>query len=446
MSKRPNILLLFGEQHRGDCLSCAGHPVLMTPNLDWIGAGTRFSCAYSTAPVCVPARRSLISGQRPSTHGTCNNSLPPWDPAHTVASVLRDNGYQTAWIGRSMHQHPVRRAFGFEEYVLMDHRAKDDYDEFLRLNMPEGGGGYYGSGVMHNDWTARPFHLPDNLHHTNWTIHEAQKFLDRRDPSRPFFMTVSFLASHPPLIPPACYFDRYIRTGVPSPVIGDWAERPPAHEIGVGTCSQTVDLQGEALLSCRAGYYGLINHLDDQIRRLINGIDGGVNPNDTVIIYTADHGEMLGDHYLWAKSVPFEGSAHIPMLIRGTPELGLPQYQVCDAPVCLEDLMPTLLDILDIPVPDSVEGSSLLPLLRGEKTEWRDGVMIENKTGWSGNKMSSRCLTDGKEKYILFEDGREMFFDLSTDPQELHDLSRNPGMSKKLQEWRKRLELKPSLS
>ncbi|MHC4886271.1 MAG: sulfatase-like hydrolase/transferase [Planctomycetota bacterium] len=439
MPAQPNILLLLGEQHRGDCLSGAGHPVLLTPTLDWIGAGTRFSAAYSTGPVCVPARRSLISGQSPQTHGTVNNALPDWDPVHTLASTLGEAGYQTAWVGRSMHQKPVDNPMGFDEYIYMDHRAEDHYDAYLKRNMPEGYGGYYGSGVMHNDWTARPFHMPENLHHTNWTVHEAQQFLDRRDPAKPFFLVVSFLAAHPPLIPPACYFDRYIRTGVPDPVIGDWAEPPAQHTVGVGATGRQVDLTGEALLSARAGYYGLINHMDDQIRRLVNGVDGGVPMNDTAVIYTADHGEMLGDHYQWRKSVPFEGSAHIPMLIRGPSAMNLPAHQVCDAPACLEDIMPTVLEMAGVPIPETVEGHSLLPLLRGETPEWRDAVHIQTGDGGPGALGNAHCLTDGREKYIRYDAGGELFFDLMHDPEERHNALHDPGMEGRIDGWRERL-------
>jgi arylsulfatase A-like enzyme len=201
-----------------------------------------------------------------------------------------------------------------------------------------------------------------------------------------------------------------------------------------------VDLRGEALLSCRAGYYGLINHMDDQIRRLINGIDGGVSLRDTVIIYAADHGEMLGDHHLFGKCVPFEGAAHIPMLIRGTPAMGLPAHQVCDAPVCLEDIMPTVLDLVGIRSPEGLDGRSLLPFLRGETQPWRDAVMIENETARPGNKMTSRCLTDGKSKYVRYEDDRELFFDLTADPQELVNLADHSEAAERIADWRRKMD------
>ena len=439
MSKQqPNVLILFAEQHRGDCLSSAGHPALLTPNMDHIGGdGTRFTSAYSTCPVCVPARRSLISGQYPFTHGARTNVVTEWDIEHTLPHELHANGYQTAWIGRSMHQHPVQKKFGWETVIHHDHRAQgkeNAYRSFLDRQLPEGGAYYPGSGVMHNDWTARSFHLPEHLHATNWTIHEAQKFLDTRDTTRPYCMVVSFLAAHPPLIPPAFYMDRYLRTGVPDPAIGDWAQPPPNGGIGLGVSASKVDLKGEALLSCRAGYYGLINHLDDQIRRLMNGVMFGVDLKNTIIIYTADHGEMLGDHYLWRKSVPYEGSAHIPMLMRTPPSFELPKDQVLDHPVSLEDIMPTVLELTGTPVPDTVEGASLVPLLKGEnRASWREFTHIECAP-------HHHTLTDGKEKFIWFaQDGREQFFRLGDDPLECHDLIAKPEEAERIALWRQRL-------
>lgn len=364
-----------------------------------------------------------------------------WEIHNTLAQVLGDSGYETAWVGRSMHQTPVQKRFGFEYMVYSDHRdTNNPYDEFLRRNMTEGETVYHGSGVMHNDYTARSFHLREALHATNWTVSEAQKFLRGRDTSRPFCMVVSFLAAHPPLIPPAFYLDRYLRTGVPDPAIGDWAERPVTPGYSAGVDSHKVDLTGEMLLSCRAGYYGLINHLDDQIRRLLNPVIGEVPMDDTVVMYTADHGEMLGDHYFFRKSTPYQGAVHIPMLLRVPPGFGFPKGNVVDRPVCLEDVMPTMLELAGVPVPDTVDGRSLVPLISGTpKVDWRESVHIEC-AGFAKEKPPFHALTDGSEKYIWFTDsGREQFFRLDDDPLECDDLVSEPGETEHVAAWRDRM-------
>lgn len=436
---QPNIILFFTEQHRGDCLGIAGHPVLLTPNMDALaGQGVRFTRAYSNCPTCIAARRTLLSGQFPARHGMVGyREGVPWEISRTLPAVLRENNYQTAWIGRSMHQCPADCSFGFEYVVKSDARDPDGdaYRHFFQGRRPDDWEGVYGTGVMHNDWTARPWHLDEELHPTVWTVHEALRFLRQRDPERPFFMVVSFLAAHPPLLPPAFYFERYLRTGVPTPHIGDWAVPPPHGGAGLPVDSARVDLRGEALLCARAGYYGLLNHLDDQIRRILAPVTGvdRMTGHNTVVMLSSDHGEMLGDHYLWRKTLPYEGAARIPLLVRAPERFGLQAGSVRDEPVSLADLMPTILDFAGIPAPTDVDGSSLLPLLRGEKTPWREFVHIEHAP-------VHHALTDGREKYIWFAaDGCEQLFSLSDDPDECHDLAGDPAARDNLAAWRQRL-------
>jgi arylsulfatase A-like enzyme len=437
MPNQPNILIFLTEQHRGDCLGIEGHPVLMTPNMDAIaGAGARFSRAYSSCPSCIAARRSFLSGQFPSTHGMVGyHEGVEWDITDTLPAVLSEAGYETAWVGRSMHQHPHDKRFGFEHVVAQEHRNPCAYTEYFQKRRPDDWEGPYGTGVMHNDWTARPWHLEEDLHPTNWTVHEALRFLRDRDQSRPFLLVVSFLAAHPPLVPPAFYFERYLRTGVPDPVIGDWAVPPPNGGKGMDVAPSNVDLRGEALLCARAGYYGLLNHLDDQIRRILNPVYGvdGMTGGNTVVMFTSDHGEMLGDHYLWRKSVPYEPSARIPFLIRAPQRFGIRPGTVADQPVGLEDVMPTCLDFAGVPIPAGVDGRSLLPILRGEAVSWRPHVHIEHAP-------LHHTLTDGKEKFVWFVgDGREQFFRLTDDPNECHDLAQRPEETNRVAYWRGRL-------
>ena len=434
MPDRPNVLFVMTDQQRGDCLGVEDHPCLLTPTMDSLAHhGTRFRHAYTTCPVCIPARRSLMTGTFPSTHGLVGyRDGQPWDAPTTLPTAFRDAGYQTAIVGRNMHLSPRRKRYGFEEMVISTGKETGDYEQFLARQMPEGGGGYYGSGVMHNDWTARPWHLDEHLHRTNWTVNQALDFLQRRrDPSCPYFLTVSFIAPHPPLHPPAPYFERYLRTGVPDPVIGTWADPPPDGITARSPNASRVNLEGEALRAARAAYFGLINHVDDQLRRILNGVTG-IDTQHTIIVFTSDHGEMLGDHYRWRKSQPYEPAARIPYLIRLPDEWKTSRGQAIDEAVCLEDLMPTLLELCGIRVPDTVEGSSLVPLLTGDRTRLdRPYVPLEHSGGW-------HALTDGTEKYVWRSDtGREQFFDLDDDPHEETD--RTATQRGRVAAWRDRL-------
>jgi arylsulfatase A-like enzyme len=435
---QPNFLIFMTEQHRGDCLGLERHPVLLTPNMDEIGArGVHFTRAYSSCPICVPARRSFLTGMFPASHGALSNTEDEWD-FPTLPGELRKAGYHTGWVGRSPHQSPPRKRYGFDQMVLDEFRLPDDeYKEFLARNQPEGAGGYYGSGIKHNDWTARPWTMDNNLHETHWTVTEALAFLRKRDPSAPFCLVVSFLASHPPLIPPAFYMERYLRTGVPDPVIGDWARRPVNDALGNGVApqNQQVNLTGEALLSARAAYYGLINHVDDEIHRLLNPVDGigWETLNNTVIMLCSDHGEMLGDHYLFWKGKPYDPACRVPLLVRAPERFGLDMGSQVAQPVGLEDIMPTALEMAGVEIPDTVEGRSLLPLMRGEPAPWRPWIHIEFSPLF-------HCLTDGREKYAWFvPDGREQFFDLTSDPKECHDLIADPARAERIGWWRGQL-------
>ena len=335
-----------------------------------------------------------------------------------------------------MHQWPARKRYGFDHMTIIDARGAGDYEEWLDRVAPEGHGGRYGTGVMHNDWTARPWHLEESFHHTNWIVEQALRFLRNRDPSCPFLLVVSFHAAHPPLTPPAFYMERYLRMDLPEPVIGDWASPPENGGVGAGVApTSRVELKGEALRSCRAGYYGLINHLDDQIRRLLNPIDGidRMTDGNTVVLLTADHGEMLGDHYHWRKGLPYEGASRIPLLVRAPERFGLQKGLAVHKPVGLVDIMPTLLEMAGAEIPDTVDGRSLLPLMRGEDVPWRPCFHTETSPRF-------HALTDGREKFIWFvTDGREQLFDLTTDPTECHDLIDDPVAADRVSVWRGRL-------
>ena len=434
--ERPNFVLIMTDQQRGDCLGIEGRQGLQTPNLDSLAvSGVRFTRAYSACPSCIAARRSVMSGQAPATHGMVGyKAHEEWRTQHTLPGELKRTGYQTVLVGRDMHLHPDRKRYGFDQMITTNH----DYLHWLEEHTSSWQGGSFGNGIGPNDWTAAPWHLDEYLHATNWTVENGLRFLDDRDPSCPFFLTVSFTAPHPPLAPPAHYLERYLRMDIGEPVIGDWATPPPNDGVGQETYAPRVKLTGEALRYCYAGYYGLITHVDDQLSRFLLRIRQCA-PN-TYILFVADHGEMLGDHYLFRKRLPYAGSARVPCFLSG---LDIEAGQVCDCPISHYDIMPTFLDLAKIPVPETVEGSSLVPLIGGGDAHWRTYVHGEHTLGGSyggPEEAGMHFLTDGKEKYIWFvTSGREQLFNLVTDPTECHDLAQSSEYADKTNVWRKRL-------
>ena len=263
---RPNVLLIMPDQMRGDCLSLEGHPALLTPNMDEIGGqGSHFARAYTTCASCIPARRSLLTGQFPATNGMVGfvGGCPLTTP--TLTQRLQDSGYTTVLTGRHMHQHPYDEPYGYETQVLgSTYIADDDYAQMLDRAAPDLGG-IRGLGISFNGWQARPWPLAEHLHPTNWVVSQTRQILAAHASKNPLFVTSSFYAPHPPLIPPPFYMERYLRMDLPGAAIGDWAVPPPGNGIGAGVNAHRTVLRGEALRSAQAGYWGLINHMDDQV-------------------------------------------------------------------------------------------------------------------------------------------------------------------------------------
>ncbi|MBI3986199.1 MAG: sulfatase-like hydrolase/transferase [Lentisphaerae bacterium] len=440
--KKPNILFIMPDQMRGDCLSLEHHPAALTPNMDEIGGqGAHFTRAYSTCASCIPARRSLLTGQFPATHGMVGYEEGCPLKAPTLPQVLRDAGYATALAGRYMHQSPYEEPYGYEQQTLgTTYIPHDDYARMLDREVPALGG-IRGLGMSFNGWHARPWPLSEHLHPTNWVVAQARRMLAGHEANRPLFLTASFYAPHPPLIPPPFHMERCLRMDLPPAAIGDWAVPPPADGVGACLDAHRVVLRGEALRRAQAGYFGLINHLDDQLYWLIaefkeKSLAAG---RPWVIVFTSDHGEMLGDHYFFRKCEPYEGASRIPLLIQGSRGLGFKAGTACSQPVCLEDLMPTLLDLAAVPLPDGVDGRSLAPVLRGETVTIRPFLHGEHAPCYS-REQAYHFLTDGKTKYIWRPtEGSEQLFDLDHDPRELRDLAPRAEAGGVLREWRTRL-------
>jgi arylsulfatase A-like enzyme len=220
---------------------------------------------------------------------------------------------------------------------------------------------------------------------------------------------------------------------LPEPIVGEWAKVFDAPVRGLPVDSWRMSVDKAVMKQYRAAYYGCINHIDDQIGRLLSAL-----PADTIILFCSDHGEMLGDHQWIRKMNAFEASARIPFLLKFPKEMGIPQAIVREEVVELMDVMPTLLDAAGVPIPDSVDGSSVLPLLRGE-SRWREyihGECASIPTLGSG----MQYVTDGKRKFIYYPGtGQEQYFNLQQDPREMTELSTDPNCAAEIAVWRSRL-------
>jgi arylsulfatase A-like enzyme len=443
---RPNLILITTDQQRGDCLGCDGHPVLETPYLDQLAQeGVRFRRAYTAVPSCTPARAAVLTGMDQWNHGRLtmmgNDALA--FPA-TLPGELAKAGYHTQGVGK-MHFMPQRRLYGFHHTVLdesgrVEHpRFESDYRRWFdeQTNVD-----YRAHSVDWNSWMARPSHLPEHQHPTYWTAEQAIWFLKQRDPTKPFFLWLSFARPHSPYDPPQAYSDMYIHNPhVPPPVCGDWSGE--FNQSNANVNAPFTHRSERETHRARAAYYGSITFIDHQIGRVLYELQRHQQKtwDNTMVLFHSDHGDMMGDHHHWRKTYAYEGSARVPFLVRYPQHWDAPRAAVRDEAVELRDIMPTLLEAAGAPIPESVDGESVLRLGRGETEGWREFIMGEHtwSYGWHWD-YGMQYLTDGREKYIWFHAAdRERFFDLKTDPLERHDLAGKPEHEARIAVWRERL-------
>jgi len=448
VADRPNVLLICVDQWRGDCLSVAGHPTVLTPYLDQLAlAGARFSRAYTATPSCIPARAALFTGLSQRSHGRVGYADGvPWNYPTTLAGEFTRHGYQTEAVGK-LHVYPERSQMGFQHVVLHDgfvhyarrhtpdHDLLDDYLPWLRAQLGRDAD-YFDHGVNSNSVAARPWDKPEHVHPTNFVVTQALDFFRRRDPRKPFLLFLSFHRPHPPYDPPVWAFEQYLGQAMPPPPMGDWIDifathaNPHRHDTQVGPVDPRL------LQRARAGYYGHMTHIDQQVNRLLEIMHERGLRDNTYVCFVSDHGELLGDHQLFRKSLPYEGSARVPLLLSGPAGSGISPGRVCSEVVELRDVLPTLLECAGLPPAEGVEGRSVLALARGAPAPWRPYLHGEHTTFGQ----SLHWLTDGHDKYVWFSGGgHEQLFCLDDDPQEERDLARWPSHADRVARWRQTL-------
>ena len=426
---RPNVLLICVDHWPGPLLGAAGHDHILTPTLDQLCEnGVHFVNAYSETPTCIPARRALMTGTTAKTHGdrVFNETLPMAPHLPTLPQVFRNAGYQAYAVGK-LHVYPQRSRIGFDEVILNEEGRhhlglrKDDFELFLERE------GHVGEELTHamgnNEYTVRPWHLPEHCHPTNWTTREMCRTIQRRDPTRPAFWYCSYIAPHPPVTPPREYLDMYTHFGVDDPVVAPWSEDPAdlPYALQALRDKRRVPRDAENVRYARMGFYAQCTYIDHQLRLLIGTLREEGLLDNTIVMFVGDHGDMLGNHSLWAKPPMFEYSARIPMILvpaAGDSRLrpGTKDNRLAE----LRDVMPTLLDQCGISNPETVEGLSLATDSR------RDHLYCEHYE----NDMAMRMIRKGIHKLIYYPVGnRIQLFDIENDSRELADLSGDPGAS-----------------
>ena len=425
---RPNVLLVVADHWPAAVLGAAGHETVHTPTLNMLCRnGVRFPNCYSEHPVCIPARRTLMTGTSARTHGDREfQPMLEMPNLPTLAQTFRDAGYQAYAVGKT-HTYPQRDRIGFDDIQLDDegrtlYGVTDDYEIFL------GDKGYlgrqFGHGISNNAYQTTAWHLPEEVHATNWATDTLARYIRRRDPKRPSLWYLGYRHPHPPLVPPQRFLDHYTGTPIDRKFVGDWTQDVQALPYHLQAIAARGGYSQREEDAARRAFYALCTQIDQQLGSLIGTIrEEGILDN-TIIMFTSDHGDMLGNHGFWAKQTFYEWSCGIPMIIMGTNCCTRVGTNRTDTRLSsLKDIMPTLLDLCGLEIPASVEGNSMFSTGSREYIYGELGV----------NDHCSRMLRDQTHKLIYYPVGNSFqLFDLGKDPDELVNLVDDPGERERL--------------
>jgi len=437
-----NILFLMVDEMRWDAMSWMKHPVAETPNLDRIARqGVGFTSSYTASPVCSPARACAFTGRYAHVHGVVSNGVPAHAGEIFLPSILKHYGYHTAISGK-LHYTPVEYDYGFDQFWSFSAEGPTPelgYTAFLRRK--------YGSPAKWPKvegtcpWPDDPlgqdvglYKYPREDFETEWITDRSLDYLrSRRGKQQPWFLFTSYLKPHSPSVEPEPYFSKYDPARMPVPKLPPDAREQRKKQTGQSRRQYVDDEQMMRRMS--AIYYGSINHVDNQIGRILQELEKLGMADDTLILFTADHGNMLGDRGRWFKGLQYEGSAHVPLLWKGPK--GSPENagRIVEKPVDTTDLAPSILETAGLPIPEGVQGRSFVKLARGQDTIWKPRVYSQLRSG---------MMLDATWKFIdnspnLDGSGPFELFDLRNDPREEHNLAGDPKQSGRIATYQKEL-------
>lgn len=437
MPDRPNILFLHSDEHSYRFLSSrpadrGGEPC-RTPTLDRLAAqGVFFENAYSQMPLCTPSRISMLTGRHSHLCAAWTNMsiLDPELP--TFGSHLSEAGYATAAVGK-MH------IGGSAQFAGFDHRPYGDFggpcahqpDPLRPPSVPKDAPG---SSLRNRTLDADISDIPEGLLQENVVVRESTSWIREHrhaNPDTPWLLYATFSRPHFPLTAPRRFFDRYYPEGVNAPHVGptgDSADHPMTQ--GAIEGFRTNEIGEEEGRKARAAYFAAVDFLDEILGDFLTILERDGSLDNTVIVYTSDHGEMCGEHGLWWKNTWHEASAHVPLII-STPghRRGEREASHVTQAVSLADCFPTLCGLAGVEPPGAMDGIDLSEAIRGgacDELDSRQGVITESLSNRWGEGTEFRMLTSSRYKYIAFRDCDDLAFDLQNDPDEQVNLLKNP--------------------
>ena len=459
----PNFLIIMSDEHGGEFSSAYGHPSIETPSMDRLAEeGVTFDAAYCNAPLSVPSRICFMTGQHNYNCKGWDNAVPMRSDAMTWPYLLRGRGYDVALSGK-MHLVGRDNLHGFGRQLARDIHSKLVHPiDLWRDGVPTAAKswpGVYEAGAGVPGQEGRGGSAPQEFQRQTIPTgpgrtleievdDEAEQaaIAYLRDPDRkaqPFALCVGPIAPHFPFVVPEPYFSQYY------PEKADLPDIPDGHLANLPVASQRLrnafgftGYTDEQVKRARAAYYGLISYLDNKIGNLLNTLEETGLAENTVVIYTSDHGDMLGEHGLWRKMCFYEESARIPMQVRWPGRLsGGRRIGGCAS---LVDLTATILDAAGISTDEQktqweVDGDSMLPLLEGRDAGWKDEVLSEQNA--HGTDRPRAMLRQGKWKlcYNHGEPAEFELYDLEADPGEFNNLAGSPEHSEVQERLFKRL-------
>ena len=449
--RRPNILILYTDQQRWDGVHANGNSDIITPHLDELAAQScNFDHCFVQNPVCMPSRISFLTGQYPSTLGITHMGVPVPPETLTLPRMLAAPGYTSANIGKlhflphaNREHHKIHPRYGFDHLEVSDEPGS--YDDTYRAwvkrkdpsQLPYVSVGLpptrivwnammgWQDGVPHPaNWDrnssleAVPFWGKDDVSFSAFVAEQTMSYLERASaaPAQPFLCIAGFYSPHSPWVAPQRFLDMYDRNKLSVP------EFPPEFEVGA-------DFRPDQMRTARHGYYAMISEVDHHVGRILQHLEDLRLAEETIVIFTSDHGEWLGEHGKWGKGYPGPDQvSRVPLMIRvpGT-QAGKRVSHIVEA----VDVVPTLMELAGYPIPPEVQGKSLLPLMTGTEGHGKADALMEMR-GW-------KSLRNERFRYVSEANGSEFLWDQEAEFGPYRNVAGDTAYASVLSDMRRRL-------
>ena len=445
--RKPNLLFIWTDEQRADTMAAYGNRKIRVPNLNHLASkSVVFEKAYVTQPVCSPSRATVMTGLWPHASGILKNNIPLPEATPCFPELLGDPEYRTAYMGKWHLGDEIFAQHGFEQWVSIednyiqyysserDKKARSDYHHYLlSLGLKPGEGNRFSRSFAAS--------LPIDRCKPKFLERSAVDFM-KRHRKEPFLLYVNFLEPHMPFTGPLNDLHDPAEVDLP-PNFDDPLEEnePEKYMKKRASCAKKYGTTEEDFRRLIARYWGLMSQVDRSIGAILEALDSLGLADDTIVVHTSDHGDMMGAHRMVEKGVMYEESARVPWLMR-VPWIGRKQ-RLINRPVSHIDLVPTLLDLMGRRSAGAkLPGKSLAPLMRGEELP-EDDVFIQ----WNGDVTTRTVVTADGWKLCLSKGDKSQLFNLNKDPGEtinLFDSGRHSDiidrLTKKIHEWQEKVQ------